>query len=450
MGVERTSDDVESNRETIDSRSEVKTGVEDNELGAQSVIRVIREPSSEKEKDLVEKIKEERNRMTRNRPRLKTIRHIERAKIMEEVRKIDRVLDCVEIRDITELNDTILACAKIVTEKICGNGEKRRTSSVPGWKVRMQWKLEEIRSDLSKVMECKTRDYNDAMRTRLERKYKIKRKGFDVAIEELKQDLSAVSQKIKRYTERVDQYNQNRMFVNNQKRFYQGLRSGGNNRIEEKPDKEESRVFWQGIWSEQKKHNTMAEWVSRVKGRLEHVKRQENLNITVGDVKKILGKVPNWKAPGPDGVQGFWIKNLMSLHELIAMHLQQCLDSGNVPTWMTSGRTALIMKDPTKGNQPGNYRPITCLPLMWKTLTGVLADKLYEHLCSNDVIGEEQKGCIRNSRGTKDHLMLDKAILRDSRRRSTNLALCWIDYQKAYDMLPHYWILEILETMAKR
>ena len=133
------------------------------------------------------------------------------------------------------------------------------------------------------------------------------------------------------------------------------------------------------------------------------------------------------------------------------MHLQQCLDSGNAPTWMTSGRTALIMKDPTKGNQPGNYRPITCLPLMWKTLTGVLADKLYEHLCSNDVIGEEQKGCIRNSRGTKDHLMLDKAILRDSRRRSTNLALCWIDYQKAYDMLPHSWILETMQLtgMAK-
>jgi hypothetical protein len=82
---------------------------------------------------------------------------------------------------------------------------------------------------------------------------------------------------------------------------------------------------------------------------------------------------------------------------------------------------------------------------MWKTLTGILADKMYEHLHCQDVIGEEQKGCIRNTRGTKDHLMLDKAVLRDSKRRSTNLAICWIDYQKAYDTLPHSWILETME-----
>ena len=84
-------------------------------------------------------------------------------------------------------------------------------------------------------------------------------------------------------------------------------------------------------------------------------------------------------------------------------------------------------------------------------MTGILADKLYEHLSEQDVIGEEQKGCIRKSRGTKDHLMLDKAILRDSRKRMTNLGICWIDYQKAYDMLPHSWILETMTItgMAK-
>ena len=51
----------------------------------------------------------------------------------------------------------------------------------------------------------------------------LKNKGYDVVIEELKQNLRAVSQKIKRYTERVEQYNQNRMFTNNEKRYYQEL-----------------------------------------------------------------------------------------------------------------------------------------------------------------------------------------------------------------------------------
>ena len=189
----------------------------------------------------------------------------------------------------------------------------------------------------------------------------------------------------------------------------------------------------------------------RVREKLDHVERQENLDITTEDVKKMLGKVPNWKSPGPDGVQGFWIKNLKSLHKRTAQFLQECLDKGETPKWMTTGRTALIMKDPAKGNQPGNYRPITCLPLMWKTLTGVLADKLYVHLENQAVIGDEQKGCRRSTRGAKDHLMLDKTILRDSKKRSTNLAIGWIDYQKAYDLLPHSWIIETMKLtgMAK-
>ena len=425
---------------------------EDSNEPGEAIVIIVREPTSEMEKELVKKIISQRSKLARDRPRLRALRHIERSKIMQEVEQIDKVLDCVEINNITELNDTIMACAKIVTEKMCRNVERRQTGDVPAWKARLQRKLEDIRADLSRVVECRgIRDHDDPMRMRLEKKYRIRNKGYDVVIEELKQDLSAVSQKIKRYTERVEQYNQNRTFVNNQKRFYQDLQGNGNSTAEEAPDKEESRVFWQGIWSEETTHNTSAEWVNRVRGRLEHVERQEDLSINVDDVRKMVGRVPNWKSPGPDGVQGFWLKNLNSLHKLIANRVQKCLDDGSVPKWMTSGRTALIMKDPAKRRQPGNYRPITCLPLMWKTVTGILADKLYEHLSDQDVIGEEQKGCIRNSRGTKDHLMLDKAILRDSKRRSTNLAICWIDYQKAYDMLPHSWILETMELtgMAK-
>ena len=452
QGRERRSEEENESVRVDEQMNEVPPRLAtQNEPVIDPAVRIVRDPTSDMEKDLVDRIIEERNRLSRDRPRLRALRHIERGKIIEEVKKIDKVLDCVEIRDVTELNDTIMACAKIVTEKICGNGERRQTRGPPAWKVRLQQKLEDIRSDLSKVVECRGRDFDDPMRMRLEKKYRIRNKGYDVVVEELKQDLSAISQKIKRYSERVEQYNQNRTFVNNQKRFYQDLQGNGNNIAGEAPDKEKSKEFWQGIWSEPTKHNTNAEWVNRVKGRLEHVDRQEDLSITADDVKKMLGKVPNWKSPGPDGVQGFWMKNFRSLHELIRIHLQKCLEDGNVPEWMTSGKTALIMKDPAKGRQPGNYRPITCLPLMWKTLTGILADKLYEHLSEQDVIGEEQKGCIRKSRGTKDHLMLDKAILRDSRKRMTNLGICWIDYQKAYDMLPHSWILETMTItgMAK-
>ena len=40
-------------------------------------------------------------------------------------------------------------------------------------------------------------------------------------------------------------------------------------------------------------------------------------------------------------------------------------------------------------------------------------------------------------------------ILRDCRKRHTNLGMAWIDYKKAYDMVPHSWRLESLELVQE-
>ena len=80
---------------------------------------------------------------------------------------------------------------------------------------------------------------------------------------------------------------------------------------------------------------------------------------------------------------------------------------------MTHGRTVLCRKDPRKGNTAVNYRPITCLPLMWKLLTGEIAEEMYNYLEREKILPEEQKGCKRGSRGTKDQLLIDKTVLKD-------------------------------------
>ena len=61
----------------------------------------------------------------------------------------------------------------------------------------------------------------------------------------------------------------------------------------------------------------------------------------------------------------------------------------------------------------------------------------------------EQKGCKKKSRRTEDQLLTDKTILCDCRKRHTNLGNAWIDYKKAYDMVPHSWILESLELVQE-
>ena len=99
----------------------------------------------------------------------------------------------------------------------------------------------------------------------------------------------------------------------------------------------------------------------------------------------------------PDGVQGYWVKNFRTMHRPLRKYLEQCLEEGT-PSWMTNDRTILIQKDKKQGNAAKNYRLITCLPILWKLLTGVIANELYEYLESNSILHEEQKGCRRKNK----------------------------------------------------
>ena len=73
-------------------------------------------------------------------------------------------------------------------------------------------------------------------------------------------------------------------------------------------------------------------------------------------------------------------------------------------------------------------------------MTGIIAEELYGHLEKEGLFPDEQKGGRRKSRGTKDQLLIDKMIIRNCKRRLTGLGMAWVDYKKAYDMVPHSWI----------
>ena len=115
---------------------------------------------------------------------------------------------------------------------------------------------------------------------------------------------------------------------------------------------------------------------------------------------------------------------------------------------MTYGRTVLCQKDPVKGNSVENFRPIICLPLMWKLLTGMISEDIYFSMENENLLPEEQKGYRRKRRGTKDQLLIDKTILKDCLKRRANLARAWIDYRKACDFAPHSWILDCLDMLG--
>ena len=58
-------------------------------------------------------------------------------------------------------------------------------------------------------------------------------------------------------------------------------------------------------------------------------------------IKEQVKKIPNWKSPGPDGVQGYWLMNLRTLHEHIAKQMDNIISSReDISEWMTLWRVA--------------------------------------------------------------------------------------------------------------
>ena len=66
---------------------------------------------------------------------------------------------------------------------------------------------------------------------------------------------------------------------------------------------------------------------------------------------------------------------------------------------------------------------------MWNLLRGVIADQMYAHLDQEKLLPEEQKECMKGSRGTNDLRFIYRAVLKEVKSRNKNLAMVWIDYK---------------------
>ena len=124
--------------------------------------------------------------------------------------------------------------------------------------------------------------------------------------------------------------------------------------------------------------------------------------------------------------------------------MNRCLQGARLPEWMTKGNTTLIQKDPSKGTAPNNYRSITRLPMMRKILTINGRDLFFANNLRVVPWGAERilQRIQRHSRVTL-HRSTHPKWKQD--QTGKNLAMAWIDYEKANDMVPQSWIINRLK-----
>lgn len=348
--------------------------------------------------------------------------------------------------NITQINQLMYATAAVVAGEVKEVTKPKSALKEPEWKRRIQKTIESHRKELALIHEFKKGVSTRQVCTKID---KVRKKyNADITIEMLEKNiqmkLQAKAQRLRRYTKRSNHYHQNKIFNEDAKRFYRQL-NNQKTEVTEPPSQDHVTQFWRGILEDEVVHNDRAAWVEQEKKNHRMIRPDAWQNFTVNEIVKVIRKTQNWKSPGPDKVQNFWIKQLSALHQDLTRTMNDMMNDGkDIPIWLTSGTTFLLSKGKETGN-PRNYRPITCLPTTYKILTAALTNRIYDHLLRNKILPAEQKGCRRTSRGCKDQLLVSKMVVSMAKTQLKGLGIAWIDYKKAFDSLPHSWILRVME-----
>lgn len=259
-----------------------------------------------------------------------------------------------------------------------------------------------------------------------------------------KQKLQAYSKRLRRFKNSNQRKTDNNLFNTNQKLFYRKLNSE-HITITQPPDINTIQHYWENIWSSPIEHNPHASWTTIEADEVGNINAMPEITISKEDVTQVAKRIHNWKAPGSDKIQNYWLKYFTSSHEYLANTLNHLIHNPHdIPPFLTQGVTYLKPKDNDTTN-PAKYRPITCLPTIYKLLTSIIAHKLTTHITDNKIIAEEQKGCSKGSRGCKEQLVIDTELHNQAKQNRRNLYYTYIDYRKAFDSVPHSWLIQILK-----
>ncbi|KAI0995005.1 hypothetical protein K3495_g13177 [Podosphaera aphanis] len=116
--------------------------------------------------------------------------------------------------------------------------------------------------------------------------------------------------------------------------------------------------------------------------------------ITQQEIEKAPRKLPNDKAPGPDGIPNRLLKNCSkTLSKVLAELFNACLRLGYHPNKFKESTTIVIRK-PQKPSYdtPKSYRPIALLNTMGKLLEKLVANRISDAAENYNLLPDEQTG----------------------------------------------------------
>ena len=220
---------------------------------------------------------------------------------------------------------------------------------------------------------------------------------------------------------------------------------GNNITIEKLPEKEAVENFWKDVWQNEASFNGKEEWQQKLEKTYCRNVTTTNYNIDRKILDKVIKKIQINKAPGCDLINGYWYKNLTSYQDqLSVLFNQQIHFDSPLPTWLSAAHTILLPKN-TDTHIAKNYGPIACLNVMYKLYSSCINQCLMDHIYKNSIVTPAQAAGKKRVWETVEQLLISKSILKEVRSMRRNPVTVWLDCRKAFDSIPHSWLLHALK-----
>ena len=377
------------------------------------------------------------------------------------ISKVNEILNRFKT-EIKSLKDTyhLLYVAAATVCELSGIKLKPKEKNVriehrdPPWKVRIEKNIIKTRKKIGILTNFLNTEVKSSQKVKtiaesILKEAKISRADPDRQIkaytynDKLKQKVAVLGARLRKYNEAYKKKTQKKLYQQDQKLFYRTLEQKRQTKGQP-PPMAGMFDFWNDIWGNPQPYREDS-WLDEERKRTTRVNPMSDFAIDTADVKKAISTASNWKSPGPDSIHNFWIKKFSSIHCVLASQFQELLENpADIPLELCSGLTYMIPKS-DKTDDPKEYRPITCLSTVYKLLTKILCEKINNHLNHHNIIAREQNGCRHGSKGTKELLVIDNVVGKQAIHKQRHLSVAWIDFKKAYDSVPHSWLVESLK-----
>ncbi len=160
-----------------------------------------------------------------------------------------------------------------------------------------------------------------------------------------------------------------------------------------------------------------------------------NKPLDINEISKAVSKAKTGKSAGIDMIPNEVLKNdcvIRCLHVLF----QLCFDSGLMPSAWTQAIVCPIPK--SRSNDPRlplSYRGLSLLSCIYKIYSSILNSRLLSFLEDNNILFDEQNG-FRSKRSCVDHIFSINSIIQNKINERGNVFACFVDFRKAFDLLP--------------